>query len=257
MEWGSKPPIRFAYSWEGRPEVAEKPFPGWIASQYWELTAKTPGPSTLDQQKLMMQKFLEEHCGLVTHRGSREGQIYAMTLGKNGNFEESTEAAAFGPQPPHKAQGYDLLVSGYRISMPEFALRLSGIVKQPIVDKTGLSGRYDLSFVVPQNFIPALDGDESHASLILDKPQLFRNLEKIGLKFESQKGEYPVFIIDKINKPEELGRSVQSDPDLRVIYGSGSVSGFYARITNALHPCRASGVERIGHGWTPRLNRDI
>jgi uncharacterized protein (TIGR03435 family) len=202
--------IRFAYSWEGRPEVAEKPFPTWIANQYWELTAKTPGPSTLDQQKLMMQKFLEERFGLVTHRESREGQIYAMTLTRNGNFEESKEMAEFGAGLSRAVPGsYDLVVSNHRESMQEFAQRLSGIAKQPVVDKTGLTGRYDISFVVPQNFVPALDGDESHATLALDKSGLFHNLEKMGLNLESQKGEYPVFIIDRINKPEELahGRS--------------------------------------------------
>ena len=79
-------------------------------------------------------------------------------------------------------------------SMPELALMLLSSVDRPIVDQTGLKGRYDFQLKWLTDDIHAADPDAP--------PGIFTAIqEQIGLKLEPVKAPADVLVIDKVERP--------------------------------------------------------
>jgi len=85
-------------------------------------------------------------------------------------------------------------------TMEALATALQTTVDRPVVDQTGLSGRFDVEYSYsPQ---PNTPGVESVFGP--DAPQLFVALEEqLGLKLESRRLTVPVLVIDSIERPSE------------------------------------------------------
>jgi uncharacterized protein (TIGR03435 family) len=90
------------------------------------------------------------------------------------------------------------IVSG-GFGFAEFLLALSQQVGRPVVDRTGLSGKWDLHVTyAPDNGLGAAVSADTNA------PQLFTALqEQLGLKLESTKGPVQAFVIDRLERPIE------------------------------------------------------
>jgi uncharacterized protein (TIGR03435 family) len=88
-------------------------------------------------------------------------------------------------------------------TMSEFASVLQrSPLDRPVVDRTGLSGRYDFDL----QFAP----DDRLWSGILprpensDEPDLFKAVqEQLGLQLEATKGQVDALVIDRIERPSE------------------------------------------------------
>jgi Protein of unknown function (DUF3738) len=78
--------------------------------------------------------------------------------------------------------------AGMNISMPQLAKRLSGYLRRPVLDRTGLAGSFDFKFVYESH--PA---DDSRPDLI---SSIFASIQGIGLKLESAKGPVETVGID-------------------------------------------------------------
>ena len=85
-------------------------------------------------------------------------------------------------------------------TMEALATALQTTVDRPVVDQTGLSGRFDVEYSYsPQ---PNTPGVESVFGP--DAPQLFVALEEqLGLKLESRRLTVPVLVIDSIDRPTD------------------------------------------------------
>jgi uncharacterized protein (TIGR03435 family) len=100
---------------------------------------------------------------------------------------------------------------GHGISMASFAQGLSRQLGRPVLDQTGLKGKYDysLEYVEDQTHGAMLKGPEGGAgpdSAPPDSsgPSIFTAIqEQLGLKLESTKGPVEILIIDHIEKPSE------------------------------------------------------
>ena len=81
---------------------------------------------------------------------------------------------------------------------------IGGLVNQlgysldrPVIDKTGLTGKYDLSLKWRSDNQPAADSGSGD-----DLPDLFTALqERLGLKLESSKGPVDTLVIDHVEMP--------------------------------------------------------
>jgi uncharacterized protein (TIGR03435 family) len=86
--------------------------------------------------------------------------------------------------------------------MSSFASLLSNLAKQPVQDKTGLTGKYDIAIpnlVMLGEMAPGLDG---RAAPDLG-PTIFSIVEDLGLKLKSTKGTVETLVIDHIERPTE------------------------------------------------------
>jgi uncharacterized protein (TIGR03435 family) len=78
--------------------------------------------------------------------------------------------------------------------MPVFALDILSAVDRPIMDQTGLKGRYDFQL----KWLT----DDSHSTDPDAPPGLFTAIqEQIGLKLEPVKAPADVLVVDQVERP--------------------------------------------------------
>ncbi|HEY4362166.1 MAG TPA: TIGR03435 family protein [Bryobacteraceae bacterium] len=144
--------------------------PDWASTTRYDVIAKVPAGATKARVSAMWQNLLKDRFGLVLHHESKEFQVYELTVAKGGPKMKATdlpataEAFDFGAAGPKFGQDGALNVNGTGsvvtvipgpkgttarlaakgFTMADFAARLGGWTTHPVVDRTGLSGRYDL-----------------------------------------------------------------------------------------------------------------
>ncbi|MCU1323140.1 MAG: hypothetical protein JWM43_2789 [Acidobacteriaceae bacterium] len=187
--------IAFAYSLNSRQIVGAS---GWVSEDHWDMSGKTnlTQDATLSQEQQLIRQLLVERFGLHFHREKREMPAYALQIVKN----QPKLAAAADPalQPLEWTQGHDWVRSeNYRSSsMADFLLIKQLFMDRPLVDQTGLSGRYDFKLTYSYGDAPSADGDADQP------PTMFTAIkEQLGLKFEPVKASVDVMVIDQIKKP--------------------------------------------------------
>ena len=81
--------------------------------------------------------------------------------------------------------------------MNQFVIRLADVVDRPVIDRTGLTGDFDLDI----SYMP----DLQRAGLLPvppDTPSIFTAVqEQLGLKLDSQRGPVGVLVIDGAERP--------------------------------------------------------
>jgi uncharacterized protein (TIGR03435 family) len=148
----------------------------------------------------MLQAMLADRFKLAVHREMKDVSVYTLVVGKNGpKFKET---------PPDEAHPGAMAIPGgggymspgdggqsvhfYDATIATFASLLSGLAGRPIEDKTGLTGRYDLTFPKP---VPA------SADVADPGPTLSSVLDGLGLKLEAAKGQEETLVVDHVERP--------------------------------------------------------
>jgi uncharacterized protein (TIGR03435 family) len=158
----------------------------------------------------MMQTLLAERCKLVVHREMRDKSIYALVVAKNGPKLKAAKpgeveaAQAKHPDAVGIPGGSGVFVRGqanghidiYGATTGTLALLLSGPAGRPVVDKTGLTGIYDMHLDMGQTGQAAADGSVDPGVSVFSSVQ-----EQLGLKLESQKDQVENLIIDHVERP--------------------------------------------------------
>ena len=169
--------------------------PGWLQSEHFDIVAKSDEPVAVSQMKLMMQALLAERFQFVFHRQQRELQSYAMTVAKGGH--KLHESVGDGP-PSRQNSATGTVARG--ITMHEFADFMAGPLQTPVVDMTGLTGRYDfvLDFTsyLPENEHAMKPDYANTTGIIMAALQ-----GELGLKLESRKETVEVMVVDRVERP--------------------------------------------------------
>ena len=197
--------------------------PDWIGKDRWDIVAKAEGDPAFERMIEMMKTLFADRFKLKTHRETREMPIYALVVaGSDGRLgpqikRSTTDCAALmaatrsqgGPPPPPPGtarcgtnMSYGRMVSG-AVSMSDVVRNLSIVTGRGVVDKTGLSGIFDLQLTFrpdtpdgPPGAAPPAPGD--------DATSLFTAVqEQLGLKLEPQRGPVEVLVIDSAERPTE------------------------------------------------------
>jgi len=157
----------------------------------------------------MMQTLLAERCKLVAHREMRDKSIYVLVVAKNGpklkaaQREEVEAARTKHPDAVGIPGGSGFFVRGqanghidiYGATTGTLALLLSGPAGRPVVDKTGLTGIYDMHLDMGQAGRSAESSAEPGVSVFSSVQ------EQLGLKLEPQKDQVENLIIDHLERP--------------------------------------------------------
>jgi uncharacterized protein (TIGR03435 family) len=173
--------------------------PDWLDSQRYEIAGKAAGPATEDELRLMMQALLRERFKLELHLQTKELGAYLLVAGKNGpKFHESTTEGE-GSIDINQRQ---LSVSVQRTPVSRLVEMMSNMLRAPVIDMTGLKGRYDLTLNVAQYAADLAAQGKSLDSVRAD-PEAFLSMilqEEFGLKLEAKKMPLEVVVIDRAEK---------------------------------------------------------
>jgi uncharacterized protein (TIGR03435 family) len=168
--------------------------PDWLIKERFDILAKAPESAGKADYKSMLQALLAERFLLSAHIEKKEIAVYDLVVGKDGPRMPLYAAGKSSPDPDQRpnARGYPMVrLSG----APErLAAILSMFVERPVIDKTGLTERYEiyLSFSPPS---PA------GSPPVGAPPDLFTALqEQLGLKLQPRKSSMDVVVIDRIRR---------------------------------------------------------
>jgi uncharacterized protein (TIGR03435 family) len=197
--------ITFSYGVHGRQILGG---PGWIDADKFDILAKPDGEGQPNdkQWKIMIQKMLADRFKLSFHHEKKELSVYAIVLGKNGPKLTKSEGDPNGL--PGIGFGRLGVMGARNANMSDLAqIFQSAVLDRPVVDQTGLSGRFDfqLKWTPDENQFTGLGvkpppgADNPDAS-----PDLFTAIqEQLGLRLIATKANVDVLVIDRAEKPSE------------------------------------------------------
>ena len=189
--------------------------PDWMQTELYSIDAKVPESDLAAWQnpvtqpamlRTMMQAMLADRCKLAVHRGSKEVTVYLLVVGKSGPKLKVSE-----PKDPHPGAtqlpgGGEFLPNDgtgtaffYAAPIRALAVVLSNFAGRPVEDRTGMTGRYDMSFRRPHPGGPSVEPDSTSSP----PPSIFEVAEGFGLKLETAKSPVETLVIDHIEKPSE------------------------------------------------------
>lgn len=191
--------------------------PKWMDSARFNIVAKGPDPKASNLEVWeMMRSLLADRFQLTYHIEERPMQAYVLTVAKGGpKLKDPATGRCADEIKAGKACG-DLRFMPFGVgiyNMPIGALigalgrRLQNKPYQfearlPIVDKTGLTGKYDVDVSwMPEGMkVEELDGvprDQRPPDVSLSQAME----QQAGLKLEAQKTPIPVVVVDRIEQP--------------------------------------------------------
>ena len=177
--------IKWAYGLQD-PQIVG---PDWITIERYDIVAKPGAPTSEEQLKLMLRALLAERFKLVVHSDTRTLAVIALAVGKDRPKLRESSTGDAGTLRSGKGR-----IIAQNTSMAELAAALSDPLRSPVVDVTGLAGRYDFtldfSSFVPD---PGQTVDEMTATVAVVEQQL-------GLKLESRKLPTPILVVDRAEK---------------------------------------------------------
>ena len=158
----------------------------------------------------MMRSLLIERFHLKFHVEDREMPVYALTIGPRGSKLTPGENGRCKDDLKEGKVCGDILVPPFgtaMYNMPIGAL-ITGIgarAGRPIVDRTGLTGRYDAKVVWLPDGVNLVDLDLSNVppEYRPDDITVFQALEQqAGLKLVPERAAVPVVVVDSVSRPD-------------------------------------------------------
>ena len=189
------------------------------------ISAKLPTGATQEQARLMLQNLLAERLKLKVHWEKKDLPGYALVVGKGGpKLKASAETEpASETERPHITLNRDLfpvIPPGYpangimtygngslrslgagRATMAQLATELTSKLSQPVLDETGLKGKYDFTlYWALEPLDPASPPERLPPPEDLPLPTLSEALRKVGLNVQSRKVPGDVLIVDHVER---------------------------------------------------------
>jgi uncharacterized protein (TIGR03435 family) len=191
--------ISFSYGIHSR-QIAGGP--SWFATDryYIEGVPNALGEPNLKQFRSMMQKLLADRFNLKVHNEKRELSVYALSVGKAG--PKMTKSLGNPDGPPDDEFSRSAWMKETNTTMAEFTKALQYVLDKPVVDQTGLAGRWDfrVQWTPDESQFGGMAPAPSGSPNAL--PGLFTAIqEQVGLKLELVKTLAEVLVVDHVERP--------------------------------------------------------
>ena len=180
--------------------------------------AEDPSKATKEELRQMLRNLLIERLKLNAHLETKEAEGYILLVGKDGvkfketsGDEEMPQSRPAGPLDPQQLDARQVLstIMKGKFALRRFAEFLSVAARLPVIDKTGLSGIYDIAFTFDLILPPGTSGVGGRGSVNTAVSQEFatplpKALEdQLGLRLESAKVPVEYLVVDHIEKATE------------------------------------------------------
>ena len=192
--------------------------PDWMTAERYDITARIsdedreawsdPARQRL-MLRMMLQTLLAERCKLVVRRAIRDKPVFAIVVAKGGPRLKAAERAdpdsfrAKHPSATAVPGGGGMVDAGsnggtslYGATIGTLALSLTFQAGRPVMDKTGLTGRYDID-------LPRMQRLTSNDASPDGSPTMYTVLDAFGLRLESQKQPVEVLVLDHVERPTD------------------------------------------------------
>lgn len=162
--------------------------PRWISTETFDVDAKAESPAKATHD--MMKSLLATRFNLIVHSEIKEATVYNLVIAKSG-LKMKPSADQSDPDRGGPKQLEPGRMVGEGIPMYILTNLLSNAVGYAVINKTGLTGKYDIDL----QYTPDADTDSLDVLLM-------SALEKqLGLKLESAKAPQEVLVVDRVAHP--------------------------------------------------------
>jgi uncharacterized protein (TIGR03435 family) len=184
--------------------------PSWADSTHFDITAKVSDPDvpaldklTREQREAMFLPVLADRFGVKAHTEIKTLPVLDLVLTKDGPKFKPSPSPVIDPEHPNK-RSFGIQLSNNELtatsfSMSDLADHLADEVDHTVIDKTGLTGVFDLKLKwTPDRLLnaPADDGATDHP------PDIYTALkEQLGLRLDAAKGPVKTLVVDHAEKP--------------------------------------------------------
>jgi uncharacterized protein (TIGR03435 family) len=193
--------------------------PNWSDFEMYDIEAKMESSTADKLKKLspdelrvvrqqMLQALLVNRFKLTFHRESKELPVFFLVVGKNGpkvreskpSESSTSEIKGRDGQPLSKGANQMRMELGaggtIQLTAPGTPIKallgaLSGQLGRPVIDRTGLTGNYDISL----EWAPEQDSNGPSLQTAVQ--------DQLGLKLESGKGPIEIIVIDHLERPSK------------------------------------------------------
>ncbi|HEY4086948.1 MAG TPA: TIGR03435 family protein [Bryobacteraceae bacterium] len=168
--------------------------PDWVRSAGFDIDAKTRTDAAAEMEGHLgplLQTLLEDRFRLKVHREDRPSTIYSLVVAKNGPKLKPSDTP--NPSMGNSLQDGKMVLKADALSMGSFTRFLSRQAGRPVVDKTGLTGVYDVKLEWSPDQNP-----DSAAESIFSAIQ-----EQIGLRIEATRAPVNFVVVDSVERPSE------------------------------------------------------
>lgn len=204
----------------------------------YAVTAKLAPGTSVDDFHLMIRRLLRDRLGLLAHQGQKEQSVTELAIAKGGLKMKRAEPAPPGAEPPpprpvqvfmesssfapgvtvdkdgvpHVPPGFPRLVytakrmevfAGRMQSIADILKLLQGQMPGIIVDKTGLTGKYDFTLTFDLATIGPPSGTTQAGATSPEPsgPTIEEALvRQLGLQCRSGKGMVDYLVVDRFNR---------------------------------------------------------
>ena len=212
--------------------------PAWLSSDRYTIEAKADGtPGQPMMLGPMMQSLLADRFHLKLHRETRSGPAYELTVAKGGSkLKENNGSCAydvppasvprdpttgapvpgFAPRgnvsPPGPGQqchfifflnnGPNRLLETRGMTLDGFSGWLYSVTGRTIVNKTGLTGKFDIRLeYLPNDNVVGIADNPNQSDIQPEATLLTAIKQQLGLQLTSIKGTRQIIVIDHIERP--------------------------------------------------------
>ncbi len=197
--------------------------PDWISTEHFDIDAKMDSSVADALAKLspedrnrarqhMLQLLLEDRFHLTIHRDTKDLPVYTLVIAKNGpKLQESKpgDTPITAPKSPNSGEAMQISkgsiqmnfsgdgmrhISGPAISTAGLATMLSAQLGRPVFDKTGLTGKYDVTLQCGARSNPIFAGHvERHGFLRCNRSwwRVYFHRHSRTTRFEIGSGKRP------------------------------------------------------------------
>jgi uncharacterized protein (TIGR03435 family) len=209
-------------------DVKEYQFSGptWLNTERYDIIVKVTEGTTKEQVNVMWQNLLAERFGVMLHHESKEFQVEELVIAKGGHkLKETTvdPAAELDPGPPKFDKNDQLAGPGFVTTimasgqahtvakaqpLSKLTAMLGNTLRRPVLDKTGLTGKYDFSidFHIDLRGFGLPPGGPAPATPPVDSvsepgPDLASAVQQqLGLRLVGGKANLDVLVMDKAER---------------------------------------------------------
>ena len=191
--------------------------PEWLDAERYDIAAKAVGKPSADEINAMLRTMFKERLKLAAHIEPRDISVYALEVARANHpglkavaldcdaaRSERDAALRSNRSPATASNGAPLCgftwagaFNSGGMTMPEFVSRLDFVAGRVVVDRSGLTGRYEFTV----RFAPPAVGAPARSD---DAPDFFTAIqEQLGLRLRATRAPVDTLVIDHIKRPEE------------------------------------------------------
>ena len=166
--------------------------PDWLATEHFDIEAKYPDGATPEDRQQMLRTLLEDRFKVAVHREPKEMPGYVLVVEKGGAKLKRSDSEDNDTQ--HTGGRVERLAAK-GTTMATLVELLSRYMGQPVVDRTGLDGKYDFELRWSR------DDQNPEPGMQDVPPSIFTALqETLGLRLKAQKVPAEIVVVDHVDR---------------------------------------------------------